>query len=305
MKKTIFLMTSLFLSLIIITLFLTGASPRPPLGLAFTCLLMLAVVIDQFFHAMRSDDKKKDEQRSRIFLWIIGILLMVSVLQLAFWRMSYDKEYDEEELAEVDLDLRSSETYYDIVDTLAVVKQKHEIEKIEYPFYNSDEVCELNLRELYGIIRDEWNSRRKGAKLSQRTVTLDRVGTNKFRFVGIYSSEVQPELPENQVIFGMSIPTEHPRYAIPVGIRVGFPDATSVASLGENTFYLIEGTMIYNHRYEYMETYDDLPAIDRFMACYIKVDSFRPVEAETTVVKKVAKKPPWNPTPYKEIGGAE
>ncbi len=303
MKKMIVLMVGFLLSIVILVLSITGTAPRPPLGLVITSMLLLLLVFDQIAQSVKTEQKESVRQRTRILFWVVLFVLVVSVGQIVVWRMTFEEEIDE--LDEESTEERHSVTYYDVVDSLPPMKPAPKIEEPKYPFYEAGEVCELNLRELINIIRDEWNHRYAGFKLSRNMLSMERVGTSHFRFVSVYADVVQPELPSNQVVVGMSIPTEHPQMALPIGIRLKFDDSETVKSLKDNVFYLIEGTLVLEDREPNQLTYDDMKSYDRIMATCIKVDSIEEVKAETAVIRKVREEPPWFPTQYEKAGTEE
>ena len=303
MKKMIVLMVGFLLSIAILVLSLTGTAPRPPLGLAFTGLVLLMLVMDQIVQSVKSKQTDNSRQRTRILFWVMTLVLLMSIGQIAVWRLNFEDEIDEfdEEIT----DQRRSVTFYEAVDSLPPIKPPVKVEEPKCPYYKPDEVCELNLRELRNIIGDEWNHRYAGFKLSQHMLSMERIGTSRFRFVSVYADVVQPDLPSNQVVVGMSIPTEHPKIALPIGIRLKFDDSKIAQSLKDNVFYLIEGTLVFEDQEPEQIPYHEMKSGQQIMATYIHVDSIEPVKSDTAVIRKTSDKPPWFPTEYTKEGEQE
>ncbi len=300
MKKTIVLVVGFLLSVTILTLFLTGTPPKPPLMLTFTSLLLLAFVIDQAAQSVKKDLDDKAKRRVHIFFWIVIFLLVMSIMQILIWKMTFEDDLDD--LLEPGTEEHHSMTFYEKTDTISYHPPVKKDEP-EYPFYKKDEVCELNLRELVNIIRNEWNHTAAGYRQSQSMLTIDHIGTRHFRFVANNAEHRYPKymLPTD-AIMTMALPTDHPVLTKPISVRLRLKDSRIVESLLPNKFYLIEGTLVIEKQDTDQPPYDEMSDEEKYAGIYIQVDSIEQVVAETAIINKAYRKPPWNPTEYKRIG---
>jgi|GEM_PF-3395245 len=257
---------------------------QPPVSiLAAGCGLLVLSLLETRFHV-------KGGGSFFTFLMPIALLGMATVVLLA--APAVDTAGDED---------ASSITLYgqtnDISDQIHVAASRIPAT----PFFQKDEVCALNLQELHLLVMNEWNARQPNSSPSPTCITLDKVGTDRFRVVGSWMTDHTLQLKPSEGVLAMYFAVDSPNPIRPVGMVLHFFDRRQAARMNSGDWYEVTGRLVVNPEtgtYPFQE----MTSSQQMMTAWLKVEEVRPVEhpVQDTIIKNTTV-PPYNPVIVKYL----